>query len=314
MEIIKITEKEFLNILQEQNDIPIWSSEIALYAYQEKELIKVVNHNQVLAIFLIPLDNKGVRRKYRFFPYISPVLIENRDTLQEKNINKMIFHYLFSKYDYTFIPLSPNYKAISAIASQGGFVEIRHTHVVRKALKMEELNPKLRNHIRSAEKKLVLKVDKDSKTFDFQRAIKGKDEEQKERSIITKKIINNNQGFYVKAYLNQEIVAGITIVFDKEWAYLLHSYQKEKIRGAVPYMILKAMEIAFEEKKVKYFDFEGSVIDDIDDFFASFNAEIITYPYVIYAKKEKDFFNLINRSIQIEGRIKEIDERNSNGN
>ena len=39
MEIIKITEKEFLNILQEQNDIPIWSSEIALYAYQAKELI-----------------------------------------------------------------------------------------------------------------------------------------------------------------------------------------------------------------------------------------------------------------------------------
>ena len=55
--------------------------------------------------------------------------------------------------------------------------------------------------------------------------------------------------------------------------------------------------------KIKYFDFEGSVINEIDDFFSNFNANIVNYPYVIYSNNKEQFYNLINRAINIEGRI-----------
>lgn len=57
------------------------------------------------------------------------------------------------------------------------------------------------------------------------------------------------------------------------------------------------------------FDFECSVIDKIDDFFMSFNADIITYPYIIFSKTKDGFEKLVNRSINIDGRVKKY-ERN----
>ena len=73
-------------------------------------------------------------------------------------------------------------------------------------------------------------------------------------------------------------------------------------------MIFKAMDVSFNQKKIRYFDFEGSVIDEIDDFFSSFNGTIITYPYIIYSKDKAKMNELINRSINIEGRIKVLNE------
>ena len=187
---------------------------------------------------------------------------------------------------------------------------MRHTHIVNKKMIFEELNPKLRNHIKNAKKKVELIIDTNYQDYDFSEAIKGSKEEQDERTKLAKKIIDNNNGYVVKVKFENQVIAGLIIVFDNEWAYLLHSYQKKGVvRGAVSYMIFSAIDYAFDVIKVKYFDFEGSVIDEIDDFFSSFNADIVTYPYIIFSKTKDGFEKLINRSINIEGRVKKY-ERN----
>ena len=309
MEIKTIEKKEYIELLDNM-EIPIWCDIEAIDVYQEKEIIKVLKGDSPVAVFLIPLVENGVRRRFRFFPYLEPILLSNNNNSQKKKIYQIIFNYIFKKYDYTFIPLSPNFNVISSISSQGGFVEMRHTHIYDRFIPLDQLPSKIKNHIKNAMRNVDIVVDEISSNYDFKEAIKGSLKEQSERSKLAKKIVKDSKGFYVKAVYGGRVIAGLTIIYDNNWACLLHSYQKEKVRGTVSYMIFKAMDVSFNQKKIRYFDFEGSVIDEIDDFFSNFNGTIITYPYIIYSKDKAKMNELINRSINIEGRIKVLNEDN----
>lgn len=305
LKIETIDETKYFNILKLNNiDIPIWSDKEAVKTYKEKEIIKVYNDSETIAVFLIPLNNNGVRREYRYFPYVSPIFLKEETVLKKKEILKLIFNYLFKKYDYCFIPLHPNFNVISSIASEAGFTEMRHTHVATSKLDLSTISSKLRNHIKSASKKVTIEISNSYKEYDFNEAIKGNEEEIKKRSKLAKELLDNNKAITVIAKDNNKVVAGLIIIYDNNWAYLLHSYQDKSIRGVVPLLIYNAINYCFDNTSIKYFDFEGSVIDEIDDFFSSFNVKIITYPYLIEAKDENKFFELIKRSINIEGRIR----------
>lgn len=304
MNIVKINEKEFISIINTYLDyIPIWSDIEAIECYNEKELIKVCKNDTILAVFLIPINNNGVRREYRYFPYCMPIILSISNNLSRKEIYKFIFKYIFDKYNYTFIPLHPDFKIISSISSQSGFVEMRHTHILEKKMELNNINSKLRNHINHAQKNVSIVIDNNYSDFDFNKAIKGNCEERQKRSKLAKKLLDHKKAFLVKAVYNNDIIAGIEIIYDKKWAYLLHSYQTKKIRGVVPLMIFKGIKDAFEKLNIKYFDFEGSVIDDIDDFFSSFDANVVSYPYIIQSKNKEKFMELIYRSINIDGRV-----------
>ena len=309
MNIEIITETEYLNLLiKYKKNIPIWCGQEALNCYQNRELLKVKKNDKDLEVFLVPIDNNGVRRKYRYFPYLMPIVLNNQNNVKLKEIYKVIFNYLFNKYDYVFVPLHPDFKLVASIASQGGLVEMRHTHIVDHKMVFEKLNSKLKNHIKNAKNKVELIIDTNYQDYDFSEAIKGSRDEQVERSKLAKRIVDNNSGYVVKIKYENQVIAGLIIAFDNEWAYLLHSYQKKGVvRGAVSYMIFSAIDYAFDIEKVKYFDLEGSVIDKIDDFFSSFNADIVTYPYIIFSKTNDGLEKLINRSINIEGRIQKYE-------
>ena len=70
MKIETITEKEYLGLLHKyMKIIPIYTDNEAIECYKDRELIKVTKNNNPIAVFIIPIDNQGVRRKYRFFPF-----------------------------------------------------------------------------------------------------------------------------------------------------------------------------------------------------------------------------------------------------
>ena len=308
MKIEAISNNEYLEILTDNNiNIPIYADKEAIEVYSNKEIIKVVKNNRTLAVFLVPIDNNGIRREYRFCPYISPIFINTENNYTKKKVLKIIFNYLFNKYDYCFIPLHPSFKLISAIQSEGGFVEMRHTHVTDKKLTLDSVPAKLRNHIRNAMKQVEVFIERDYSNYDFNLAIKGDNEEIIKRSDLTKKLIDNGKGLVIKGIVEGIVKASIICIYDKEWAYLLHSYQDKTVRGIVPLLIIKANEYLFDKLGIKYFDFEGSVIDEIDDFFSSFNLDIVNYPYIIESKSKDIFYKLIDRSMNIEGRIKKYE-------
>lgn len=306
IEIFEIDEEEFINLLNKNKiSIPIWSDREAINCYEKKELIKVCKNKEPVLLFLAPIDNNGVRRKYRFFPYHSPIFLRKENNARKKEILKELFNYLFNKYDYVFFPLHPTFKVISSIHSEGGLTEMRHTHVLDKKITIDDVSSKMRNHIKNAMKSIDVVIDTDYSSYEFNKAIRGKEEEVELRSKLAKKLLDNKKAVVVKAIKDNKVIAGLVIAYDKEWAYMLHSY-KDDTRGVINLLIINAIAYCFDNLKVKYYDFEGSVIDDIDNFFSSFDADIITYPVLIEAKSEEKLISIINRTMNIEGRINKV--------
>lgn len=306
IKLIKLA--EYKKILGENNkSVPLYMDPDVISCYEDLEILKVSKGEKLIAIYAYPLFNNGemicVERQYRFLPYTSPVFFENLDSLHCKKICYMIFKYIFDKYKAVYLPLSPNFKCVSAIQSLGGFVEIRHTHIATQGLTLNSLNSKLRNHINHANKMVNIVINKDINLFRFDIAIVGNKNEQEKRKKHAINIINRGKGVIITAMQDNISVAGAILVYDSEYVYLLHSWQMaDTPRGVIPLIIFRAIEWSYNNLPIKYFDFEGSVIQNVDDFFSTFNVEVVTYPYIHYASEKNDFWKLISKSINVNGR------------
>lgn len=303
-----ISSKEYEEELKSVSDIPVWIDPISIRIYENKEIIKILLDNKPLAYYVVPFyykdDKKWVERKYRYFAYLSPFFVKKCPNKKRKEAIYLIFNYIFSNYDYMYMPLHPSFTEISAIQGMGAFMESRHTHVLRNVMNLDELDSKLRNNIKSASKKLKIIIDYDASKFDFDIAIHGTKEEQECRKKNALNLLKHHKAIIFTGYYEGKPIIGNMVTFDNEWVYGLHAWQIDKVpRGSGPYIIYSISKWAFEKKGLKYFDFEGSVMQSIDNYFCNFNAEQIIYPYIHFGKTKKELDELIEISRSIDGRL-----------
>lgn len=310
MKIENINIYEYKKIIYDKKiDLPIYMEPDAINFYEKTEFIKICKGNNVIALYAYPLYKTGeelwVKRNYRFLPYSAPVFLYDASTLERKKICYKIYKYLFNKYDVVYIPLSPNFESITAIQSLGGFVEERATNIIKHKIYYEDLNSKLRNHINHSKKTVSIKISKNFEDFKYENAIKGNQDEKVERTKLAQFLIKSGKGIIINAFEKEINIAGAVVIYDTKRAYLFHTWQNEDTtRGTIPFIIMEAINWCFDNLNIETFDFEGSVIDSIDDFFVSFNTEIEMYPYIHYAKEKSDFFDIVERSRNIVGRMK----------
>lgn len=304
-----ISLEEYKNDLENiTENIPVWIDPLTIECYKNKEIIKVTLDELPLVYYVVPYyiknNKKWAERKYRFFAYLSPFFVMDCPNKKRKEAIYLIYKYIFENYDYMYMPLHPNFTEISAIQGLGAFIESRHTHVLNGTLDLNKLDSKLRNNVKSASKKLKLTIDYDPSKFNFDIAIHGSKEEKKLRKEHALNLLRNHKAIIFTGYYNDEPIIGNIVTFDNEWVYGLHAWQVDKVpRGSGPFIIYSISKWAFEEKKLKYFDFEGSVMLSIDDYFCNFNAKQIIYPYIHYGKEKTKMLELIDISHDIEGRL-----------
>ena len=291
-------------------NIPVWIDPISIKCYENKEIIRIDLDEEPLAYYVIPfyeLNGKlWCERKYRYFAYLSPFFIRNCPNKKRKEAIYMIYEYIFKKYNYMYMPLHPDFTEISAIQGLGAFIESRHTHILTSTLNLNNLDPKLRNNIKSASKKLTITVDYDASKFNFDIAIHGSKDEQIARKNHALNLLRNHKAIIFTGYYDGKPIIGNMVTFDDEWVYGLHAWQVDKVpRGSGPFIIYSISKWAFEEKKLKYFDFEGSIMLSIDNYFCNFNAKQIIYPYIHYGSNKNEMYELIDISHDIEGRLYE---------
>ncbi len=311
MIVLKELTTDELEKLEDRNDLklPVWASAKTTNYYEKRKILSVWKGHKLEAIYTIPLmkDNNRiiVDRKFRFFPYVSPIIFEN-DNIKRREIVTILFKYIVDNYDVLSIPLSPEFKDIAPIQALGIFVECWHTHTLKSELTIEKMPSRLKNHIKNAEKQIKIVVDTKFENYNFEKAIKGPTNEINIRKESAINIIKQKKGFLVTGIDKEtgEKMGAIMIAYDRRWAYLLHSWRdKNAPRGTIPLLIKTATEICFKEKEIKVFDFEGAVIQNIDIFFSGFNAQITTYPYLYWAKDKSEYIKLIDDSINIDGRL-----------
>lgn len=289
-------------------NIPVWIDPISIECYEQKEIIRINLDEKPLAYYVIPFyelnGKKWVERKYRYFAYLSPFFVRNCQNKKKKEAIYIIYKYIFSNYDYMYMPLHPSFTEVSAIQGLGAFIESRHTHILTNVLDLNKLDSKLRNNIKSASNRLKITIDYDSSKFNFDIAIHGTEEEKKRRKESALNLLKHHKAIIFTGYYNDEPIIGNMVTFDNEWVYGLHAWQVDKVpRGSGPFIIYTISKWAFETKKLKYFDFEGSVMLSIDNYFCNFNAKQIIYPYIHYGRTKKQMLELIDISHDIDGRM-----------
>lgn len=311
MLIIKeLKSEEFEDLVNKKNiDLPLWANpQITIY-YELRKFLTIWKGDELKGIFVVPVmirNNKYmVNRKFRFFPYVTPIIFE-KDNVKRREIVFEFFKYLVENFDEISLPMFPEFKDIAPIQSLSIFAEYWHTHVLQNKLELNNVSSKLRNHINKAELEIEIKIDDDYSTYLYNRAIKGPENEIEIRSKSGINIIKKGKGFFIRGInkITGMEVGAIMVAYDSKWAYLLHSWRDEMApRGIIPLLIMKATEICFDTLKVETFDFEGAVIQDIDVFFSGFNATIVPYAYLYWAKDKARFYELLNYSINIPGRL-----------
>lgn len=285
--------------------LPIWLKSVYLKHYQDIKVFVVENKAKVLGIWAIPLtsynDQVVVKRKYRFFPYCSPFIFE-KDNLKRRSITRKFVEEIIKNFELISLPMSPEFNDLAWFQARGAFIEWRHTHILKEKINITKLNSRLRNHINSAQKNVIISKNKIN-DFDFNKAIIGSENEVVNRENLAKELFINKDAVIFLAKSGSKITAGLFIMLDRNKSYLLHSYQnKQSPRGTMSYLIYKSINWIFNNG-FNLFDFEGSVIQSIDTFFSGFNAKITSYGYVHWSNNQDRLGELIDTSINTEGRI-----------
>jgi hypothetical protein len=290
-----------------EKEIPLWLLPKFITCYKEKMLLVAYRGNRLVGLWVVPISitegQKIAQREYRYLPYSSPYLFE-QDNLKRREVVYGLFKYLTENCNKINLPFDPGFKDFAPIQGLGALVEWRHTHVIKAPFEYQKMSSRLRNHIRSAKKLVKIEFSKDQSKFNFDEAIKGLKKEQQARRELAINLLRNNQAIIVTAYKKKKICSGILIALDANTAYMLHSWQAvDAPRGTVSALILEAVNWAISEKRVKQYDFEGSVLQKIDYYYSGFNCEISPYGHVFWSKDQDELFGLIQKSINIPGRL-----------
>jgi len=177
-------------------------------------------------------------------------------------------------------------------------VEFKHTReldVSDTEIVFKNFKPSLQRQIRKAEKNLTIKSNTDLETFynvssqtflQQKKTIPYSFEQLKKIDAACKK---NNAGTFLIAYNTaQEPCGAIYLVYDKTCCYYLVGgiATQQKNSGAMCLLIWEAIQFAATVSK--RFDFYGSTIPSIDQFFSTFGA----------AKKEIAVINRFKNPLQ----------------
>lgn len=105
------------------------------------------------------------------------------------------------------------------------------------------------------------------------------------RSII-QSYVPTTEAIAVAVTINEKDVSCSFCVCDSQSAYyLLGGFDRSSANNATTTFGLWNCIVAAHEKGLKYFDFEGSMIQDIEKFFRGFGAELVPYHAVVGGNK-----------------------------
>ncbi len=89
---------------------------------------------------------------------------------------------------------------------------------------------------------------------------------------------------------------GAFLTYQEKIIFILLSTKEEyKKYGSTSLLINESIKRAIENPKYKYYDFEGSMIESVENYFRGFNPNPITYLNIKKNKVEK-LFNLYQKA------------------
>jgi hypothetical protein len=244
--------------------------------------------DQAVAVFV-----GHYRRKYGLSALLMPQLtpyfglwFPPMEGLDQKELT----HALLSTLPRVFLTslcLTPDFEDLAAWKLNGFHHKKRTTYLIQcKTIEAYEVNRsnKLQNHLKHAQAKL--EIDISSQVEELVQLVRASFEKQNRELPYPARLV---QQIFECTAANAKITlardgegvahAGLLTVEDGTTVYnLISGRKRDAIRGAQALLLDDAIKVAI--KKSKKFDFEGSSIPDIANFFSSFGGEVHHFYHV----------------------------------
>ncbi|MBK6498431.1 MAG: GNAT family N-acetyltransferase [Saprospiraceae bacterium] len=205
------------------------------------------------------------------------------------------------KVDFVYFQCKPDLLSYLPFLWQKYIINISYTYRIDLRLDIQLIHSQMKGSTRTDIKRcqnedLITQQSKDVPSFieflksSFTEKSKGIPYKLEQIAKIITETINQECGFilYCKNREN-EIVAGIFVMFDKDTAYYYAgtNYVSKFGSAALSFCIWESIKLV-KSKGIKYFDFEGSDIRGIEHYFRNFGGDLLPIYRVHKSKKHHD--------------------------
>ena len=276
-------------LLSNQGSVFSNTNYIQILAVDFKILSVIDNNNSILAGIVLTKNHINLYSNPFFDKYLG-ILYKDSSNLSQKQLSKqykltkLLVNELkeIKSFDYYFHPEFINW--INFYWS--GFTQqTRYTYVINLQNSIDliynNFNDKIKNDIKNAQKNNI-QIKFDIPFSNFYNIINKTFKRQGSDAPFDKKRLENlfNSEFFTSVAAlnnNNEFIAVCGLINDKKSSYLiLNGIDIEKhVRGANSLIIFEA--IKFYKIKCSSFDFEGSMINGVEQFYRRFGGELTPY-------------------------------------
>ena len=216
----------------------------------------------------------------------------------EKKISREIAQILKKNNHYVSLRFPPGMVDLQPFIWEGFSTSVTYTYIIYLENDLDKIwmsmNAINRNRIRKAEKDGITVVASD----DFNDTVKliemtfARQEIQsfpKSAAYTYSDILKTRNRFksFLAKDVNNNLIAGTYLAWDnKSSYYLLGGYNSENShRGALALALWESIKFSKEKLNLKEFNFEGSMIPRIEEFFRAFGGELVPCYHVEWTKK-----------------------------
>ena len=310
VKVTALSEIDWEHVLS-QGESYLYSLE-SLSAYQNLDLLTVSLEQDLLALWPIPYtwehERKIARREVRLLPYHPPLIFKGH-LVDKRRILSSFLSYMKENYYAIDLPLAPHFHHLALFWAAGIYVEWRNTHHFSLShMLTDHIHPKVKNHIRSAKKKVTLEWEH---AFDFERGIITDNPSHRTvRRNLALNLLKSGKGRVLTAFNGTKVEGQAVVVHDYHTAYLFHSwFEKQNTRGVPSHLIETISNWALKELSLYYFDLEGSVIPSVDRFFANFGGLQTPYAYIQWCRDRQEMLKRIEETLLLFLRFQENEKK-----
>lgn len=261
------------------------------------EWCKVKNQNQLLAQIPVHIRKKA---SFRFLimpiytPYIDIELFEDikiENNYTKFKYEKRIYTELIKnlpKVDYINIRFKPGIVNLLPFYWQGFTIKTRYTYLLETSKSEDEIfddfHPTLKKQIKKAESELLVNIENnipalfDSMKGSFSVKNDNLPSTANQVKALTQYLIGEKHAVqYVVKNNKEEIIASILFAFDSEFVdyYLGGVKAFARTSGATSLLLWEGIKLA--KSKGLTFNFEGSMIPDIEKYFRKFGGKLTPF-------------------------------------
>ncbi len=259
------------------------------------EMIRLYYGDQIIGGWIFSYENKAVLRPplvpYTGLFYCLEDLKHYRYNTIIQNINNFFCDYIHDKYDVISIRLSPSINDVQYFIWSNFKVNGRYTYILPiRSIEQarQRLSSSMKRNIKNYASKYNIEITTEiSKYLDVIKATRTSQATFKEyaKNIESFLQTQNCGACFVQKNEKNEVASATFVVWDKHTAYYLAGgfVDKPENKHASETALWKAIEYC-SSIGIKEFDFEGSMIPGVEEFFRKFGGEKRLYFHI---KKEK---------------------------